>query len=309
MGEGHPRRLCHRHLGSTLLIFSVVQLWVLKNFTWGPLVGSGPGCVTRLVWKEKAFAAWSLVSASCSGSSQAPRSRPRAGVLCSDSARAPIPGFSWPTPTALLRLPLEEHLAPEQLSHIPPMTWTLWRLAWRSSKGSPCLVLVHRVSQCPHGWRSARPRVGPGARLLAQVHPVSSRVPALPPLCPLMTCSDFLFLLPIPPGWVPQREISTPPIYYTHVSRNSSGLKGTFLQNVLPSAGCTHSTSQERAEDGQGIWDVHVIQQTLPATCVQPGRDREVKAISPPRTLCRRVDSPSSQRKLKPSRSGVLLYG
>ncbi|XP_078296572.1 serine/threonine/tyrosine-interacting-like protein 1 isoform X3 [Panthera onca] len=34
----------------------VAQLWVPKNLAWGLLVGTGPGCVTRLVWKEKAFA-------------------------------------------------------------------------------------------------------------------------------------------------------------------------------------------------------------------------------------------------------------
>ena len=55
VGEGRPQRL-HRHLGSTLLT-SVVQLQVPKYLTWEPLMGSGPGCVTRLVWKEKAFAA------------------------------------------------------------------------------------------------------------------------------------------------------------------------------------------------------------------------------------------------------------
>lgn len=38
--EGHPRSLCHRYLGSTLLIFSVAQLWVLKNLSGGLLVGA-----------------------------------------------------------------------------------------------------------------------------------------------------------------------------------------------------------------------------------------------------------------------------
>ncbi|KAB0405722.1 hypothetical protein E2I00_008435, partial [Balaenoptera physalus] len=42
-------------------------LWVQKNLPWELFVVSGPGCVTR---NEKAFAAWSLVSASRSGSSQ-----------------------------------------------------------------------------------------------------------------------------------------------------------------------------------------------------------------------------------------------
>ncbi|XP_046522255.1 serine/threonine/tyrosine-interacting-like protein 1 isoform X2 [Equus quagga] len=106
VGEDRPWRLGHRHQGS-LLIFSVAQLWVLKNLGWGHVVYSGPKAVTRLMWKEKASAAWNLMSASCSGSSQAPPSHHTAGAVCSDSATAPIPGAFWTTPTALLRLPLE----------------------------------------------------------------------------------------------------------------------------------------------------------------------------------------------------------
>ena len=179
MGEGCPRRLCHRHLGSTPLM-SVVQLRLLKDLAWGPPGGS-PGRVTRLVWKEKASVGQSLVSTSCRRPSQTPRSRPGAGVLCSDSARTPIRGFSWPTPTAVWRLPLEEHRP------MPPTVWTLWRLAGRSSEVSPCPGLVHRVVAVPtHGWRSARPSLGPSARLhrserlLAQVHPCLILSPSIP---------------------------------------------------------------------------------------------------------------------------------
>ena len=46
--------------GPALLIFSMAQLWVQKNLAWGLFVGSGPGYVTKLVWNEKAFAAWGL---------------------------------------------------------------------------------------------------------------------------------------------------------------------------------------------------------------------------------------------------------
>ncbi|XP_008533573.1 serine/threonine/tyrosine-interacting-like protein 1 isoform X3 [Equus przewalskii] len=100
VGEDRPWRLGHRHQGS-LLIFSVAQLWVLKNLGWGHVVYSGPKAVTRLLWKEKASAARNLMSASCSGSSQAPPSHHTAGAVCSDSATAPIPGAFWTTPTAL----------------------------------------------------------------------------------------------------------------------------------------------------------------------------------------------------------------
>lgn len=57
VGEDRPWRLHHGHHGSSLLIFPVVHLWVLKNLTWGFLGGSVTGCVTRLVCKEEAFAA------------------------------------------------------------------------------------------------------------------------------------------------------------------------------------------------------------------------------------------------------------
>ncbi|XP_070086687.1 serine/threonine/tyrosine-interacting-like protein 1 isoform X1 [Equus caballus] len=100
VGEDRPWRLGHRHQGS-LLIFSVAQLWVLKNLGWGHVVYSGPKAVTRLLWKEKASAARNLMSASCSGSSQAPPSHHTAGAVCSDSVTAPIPGAFWTTPTAL----------------------------------------------------------------------------------------------------------------------------------------------------------------------------------------------------------------
>ena len=200
------------------------------------------------------------MSASCSGSSSlVPHSR------CSDSARTHPVGV-WITPTALLRLPWEEHLAARAAALLSPITWSLGRLPRGSSKSTPSLVLLHRGCQNAHppaeipSPRDAKPSLGSGARLhsferlMTRGHLLTSS-PALlrAPTGPLLVGWIFPFVAPhsFLPGYVHHKEIPTlpspTPVQFSH-SVVSNSLQPRGLQHArflcpspTPGGACSNS--------------------------------------------------------------------
>lgn len=204
----------------------------------------------------------------------------------------------------------------ELLSSCPTCPHDLRRLAGRSSRGSPCLRLAHRLSQCPcTGGDPPGPVLAqvPGSAALGsswhKYSLVSPRVPALPTTMPIDVMFGFPFLPPtgfLLAGFLKKRfpPLLSPSPLFLEIPQV---LKGLFFRTHFPALEAPVGRGQASGLTGNLGCPRHSADTPCPL-CLPPVRSwggTEVKVIFPPRTLCRRGEPPPPAPLRKPSPQGV----